>query len=116
MSRGSAPKHSVLRSWAARERVTVVAWHEDKGVSGGSELDQRADLIAALGEIRADGAGVLVVARRDRLARDVAVAVTIEKAVARCGARVVSAHSIANGETAADDFFRTILDAAAAYE
>jgi DNA invertase Pin-like site-specific DNA recombinase len=85
-------------------------------VRGGSELDQRAGLVAALGELRAEGAGVLVVARRDRLARDVAVAVTIEKAVTRCGARVVSADGVANGETAADDFLRTILDAAAAYE
>jgi DNA invertase Pin-like site-specific DNA recombinase len=113
---GPEAQRATIAAWAAREDVTVVAWHEDAGVSGGSELDQRAGLVAALGELRATGAGVLVVARRDRLARDVAVAVTIEKAVTRCGARVVSADGVANGETAADDFLRTILDAAAAYE
>lgn len=113
---GPEAQRTAIAAWASREGVKVSAWHEDTGVSGGSELEERAGLIAALGELRAKSAGVLVVARRDRLARDVAVAVAIEKAVARCGARIVSADGVANGESAADDFLRTILDAAAAYE
>lgn len=113
---GPAAQRAAIAAWASREGVTILSWHEDAGVSGGSELEERAGLIAALGELRAESAGVLVVARRDRLARDVAVAVAIEKAVARCGARIVSADGVANGESAADEFLRTILDAAAAYE
>jgi hypothetical protein len=54
--------------------------------------------VKALGELRALGAGVLVVAKRDRLARDVYVAATIERAVASGGARVVSADGTANGD------------------
>lgn len=72
--------------------------------------------MAALGELRALRAGVLVVAKRDRLARDVYVAATIERAAVAGGARVVSADGTANGDTPADAFMRTILDAAAAYE
>jgi site-specific DNA recombinase len=98
------------------EGVEVVAWRVDQGVSGGSELDDRPGLVAALGELRLSGAGVVVVAKRDRLARDVYVAATIERAVARSGARVVCADGIGNGETPADAFMKTILDAAAAYE
>jgi site-specific DNA recombinase len=113
---GPEAQRSAIVAWASREGVQVSAWHEDVGVSGGSELETRAGLIAALGELRAESAGVLVVARRDRLARDVAVAIAIEKAVVRSGARIVSADGVANGESAADDFLRTILDAAAAYE
>lgn len=113
---GPEAQRAAIATWASREGVKILSWHEDAGVSGGSELEERAGLIAALGELRAESAGVLVVARRDRLARDVAVAVAIEKAVARCGARIVSADGVANGESAADDFLRTILDAAAAYE
>jgi DNA invertase Pin-like site-specific DNA recombinase len=88
----------------------------DKGVSGGSDLGDRPALVAAVGELRAAGAGVLVVAKRDRLARDVYVAATIERAVSQCGARVIAADGTANGDTAADAFMRTILDGAAAYE
>jgi DNA invertase Pin-like site-specific DNA recombinase len=62
------------------------------------------------------GAGVLVVAKRDRLARDVAVAAMIEKATLAAGAKVVSADGAGNGDSPADAFMRTLLDGAAAYE
>ncbi len=113
---GPEAQRAAIEAWAAREGVTVVAWHTDRGVSGGSELDNRPGLVAALGELRAVGAGVLVVARRDRLARDVGVAATIERAASASGAHVVSADGVANGDTPADKFLRTILDAAAEYE
>lgn len=75
--RGEAPPHLAdiaVGAWAAREKVNVIAWHLDHGLSGGSELDVRPALGAALGELRVCGAGVLVVARRARLARDSASA------------------------------------------
>ena len=109
-------QRAAIETWATREGVRVAAWHIDQGVSGGSNLDERPGLVAALGELRVHGAGVLVVAKRDRLARDVAVAATIEKATGASGARVVSADGVGNGDTAADGFMRSILDAAAAYE
>jgi len=112
---GPEAQRAAIEAWADKEWVRIVAWHEDV-VSGGSELEDREGLIRALGELRALHAGILVVAKRDRLARDVAIGVTIEKAVERCGARVASADGIANGDSAADAFMRTILDAAAAYE
>jgi site-specific DNA recombinase len=66
--------------------------------------------------LRAHGDGTLVVAKRDRLARDVAVSALIERAVRESGARIVSADGVGNGDGAADAFLRAILDAAAAYE
>lgn len=113
---GPEAQRAAIQMWADREGVSVVAWHTDKGVSGGSNLGDRPALVAAVGELRAAGAGVLVVAKRDRLARDVYVAATIERAVSQCGARVIAADGTANGDTAADAFMRTILDGAAAYE
>ena len=44
------------------------------------------------------------------------IAATIERAVAHGGGRVVCADGVGNGETSADAFMRTIIDAAAAYE
>ena len=113
---GPEAQRAQIDAWAQREGVSVVAWHVDSGVSGGSDLADRPGLVAALGELRAIGAGVLVIAKRDRLARDVAVAATVERAVKACGAKVLSADGTANGDTAADAFMRAMLDAAAEYE
>lgn len=113
---GPEAQRASILAWAAREGVTVVAWHADQGVSGGSEIDDRPGLVAALGQLRADRAGVFVIAKRDRLARDTYVAATIERAVARSHAKVVCADGVGNGESPADAFMRSILDAAAAYE
>jgi DNA invertase Pin-like site-specific DNA recombinase len=113
---GPEAQRGAIEAWAAREGIQVAAWHVDQGVSGGSDLGDRPALVAALGELLALGAGLLVVAKRDRLARDVYVAATVERAVAKGGARVTSADGTANGDTPADAFMRTVIDGAAAYE
>ena len=109
-------QRAAIVAWAAREGVTVVSWHVDQGVSGAADLADRPALAAALGALRAHAAGLLVVAKRDRLARDVYLAAAIDRAVASSGSRVVSADGTANGDTPADAFMRSILDAAAQYE
>ncbi len=113
---GPEAQRAAIEAWAAQAGITVAAWHVDSGVSGGSALDARPALGAALAALRGMGAGVLVVAKRDRLARDVAVAAMIEKATLAAGARVVSADGAGNGDSPADAFMRTLLDGAAAYE
>lgn len=105
-----------IENWAAREGVHVTAWHVDAGVSGASPIEARPALCEALSALREHGAGVLVVARRDRVARDVVVAATIERAATSAGARLVSADGTANGDSPADAFMRTVIDGAAAYE
>ena len=113
---GPEAQRAAIDGWAAKGGVTVVSWHVDHGVSGGSDVAARPGLITALADLRLHDAGILVVAKRDRLARDVYVAATIERAVAHGGARVVCADGVGNGETPADAFMPTILDGAAAYE
>lgn len=109
-------QRAAIVAWAAREGVTVVSWHVDRGVSGAADLADRPALADALGALRAHAAGLLVVAKRDRLARDVYLAAAIDRAVASSGSRVVSADGAANGDTPADAFMRSILDASAQYE
>ena len=72
---GPEAQRTAIATWASREGVNVSAWHEDTGVSGGSELEERAGLIAALGELRAESAGILVVAMRYGLAPGLAASV-----------------------------------------
>ncbi len=113
---GPDAQREAIERWASHARIEVQAWELDEGVSGRTELDDRLGLVRGMGELRARRAGVLVVAKRDRLARDVTVAGLIDRAVQKCGARVVSADGVANGDSPADAFMRSILDAAAEYE
>jgi DNA invertase Pin-like site-specific DNA recombinase len=86
---GPEAQRATIEAWTAREGVFMVAWHTDAGVRGGLDLGDRPGLVAALTDIRAARAGLLVVAKRDRLARDVAVAATVDKVVAGEGAMLV---------------------------
>ena len=83
-------QRAAITTWAVREGVEVVAWHEDRGVSGGAELELRPGLTAAVADLAPKRAGLLVVAKRDRLARDVLTAALVERLCERAGARVVS--------------------------
>ena len=109
-------QRAAVETWARAAGVSVVSWHVDAGVSGAADLGDRPALGAALVALRHHRAGLLVVAKRDRLARDCYVAGAIDRAAAAAGARVVSADGTGNGDTPADGFMRSVLDAAAAYE
>jgi len=113
---GPEAQRMTITRWAELAKVTVLSWRTDAGVSGAADVADRPSLGAALDDLVAHKAGVLVVARRDRLARDVVIAATIERTAARCGAKVLSADGVGNGDAPADQFMRTILDGAAAYE
>lgn len=113
---GPAAQKAAVEAWATREGVTVASWHVDQGVSGATPVEGRPALCEALAALRAHGAGLLVVAKRDRIARDVVIAATVERAAQLSGARLVSADGTANGDTPADAFMRTVIDGAAAYE
>lgn len=113
---GPEAQRAAIEAWAAREGVSVVAWHVDAGVSGGSDLADRPALLAALTALRVERAGLLVVAKRDRLARDVMISAMVERAAGAAGGVVRSAAGEGNGDTPADAFMRTVIDGAAAYE
>lgn len=105
-----------IRDYAVRARLEVVAVFSDVGVSGAAPLDERPGLEAALDAVREQGATVLLVAKRDRLARDVARALFVEKLVERNGGSVQSADGVAGGVSPEDKLLRTIMDAMGEYE
>lgn len=105
-----------IERWAAREGVEIVAWCEDLGVSGGAMLDKRPGLLAAFDAIRESGAAWLVVAKRDRLARDVPVLCMVERVVEKSGAAIVSAAGEGSGDSPGDLLMRRMVDAFAEYE
>jgi DNA invertase Pin-like site-specific DNA recombinase len=89
---------------------------EDRGISGGSEIEKRPGLLAALAAIKDHGAGVLVAAKRDRIARDIVIAATIEQSARRAGAAVVTADGASDGAGPEGAMMRGIVDVFAAYE
>lgn len=114
---GPQAQRDAIDAWAERENVEVVGWHIDHGVSGKVPPGKRPALADALAALHEHQAGILVVAKRDRLARDVLVAGFIELKVTQAGARIVSVA----GEGTSDDsptekLMRQIIDAFAEYE
>ena len=85
-----AQREAIAR-WCKANGADLVAVFEDIDVSGGTSLDKRPGLLAALADLEAKRAGMLVVAKRDRLARDVMNAAMVERLAERVGARVRSA-------------------------
>lgn len=108
-------QRQAIETEAERLGLTLAATFTDDGVSGGARIEKRAELLAALRELAAGD--VLIVARRDRLARDVLLAGWIEKEAARRGASIVSAAGEGNGaDDPASKLMRQIIDAFAEYE
>ncbi len=114
---GAAAQRDAIERWAQQQGATVAAVHADEGVSGASEALDRDGLIDAIGDLKRGD--TLVVAKRDRLARDPFVAGGIERMVAKRGARIVSVAGEGT-DHAADDpagmLMRGIVDLFAAYE
>jgi len=113
---GPSAQRAAIASWAKTSGVRVVAEFVDKGVSGAADLDDRPELLAAIDALRVHGAGALVVAKRDRLARDVVLGGLIERLVERAGARVVSADGVSDGVGAEGQLLRGIVDLFAQFE
>lgn len=111
-----AAQRSQIEAFAAREGLVIVAWFCDDGVSGGADVTQRPALLSALSDLRVHGAGTLLVLRRDRLARDTYIALTIERAAAAAGARILAADGAGNGDDPSAVLLRGMLDLFASHE
>lgn len=94
----------------------MLAWHLDQGVSGTTTIEGRPGLLAAFRDLEELEAGQLVVAKWDRLARDVIISATVERLAERVGAQVVSADGVGAGTGPEAILMRGISAALAQYE
>jgi site-specific DNA recombinase len=113
---GPEAQRAALAAWCQSHGAELVATFEDLGVSGGLELDKRPALLAALDALRDHRATVLLVAKRDRLARDVLVAAVVSREAAKRGAQVLSADGTGNGDGPEALLMRNIVNSFAEYE
>lgn len=119
---GLAVQKETISRWARSQGHTITAWHEDAGESGADGLDARLGLADAIESIRTGTARGLIVARLDRLARDLVLQETLLGEIRKHKGR---AFSCSAGEDAyleddPDDpsrkLIRSILGAVATYE
>lgn len=106
---------AAITAAAHRHGLTVRAIYTDAGISGAAAIDKRPELLAALAALRRGD--VLLIAKRDRLARDMINAALIEATARRKGARIVSAAGEGtDSDDPSDQLQRMMIDAFATYE
>jgi DNA invertase Pin-like site-specific DNA recombinase len=113
---GPKAQRDAIEMWAKRENVAIVAWRIEQGVSGATPVNRREGLLGAIDDLARLGAGRLVVAKRDRLARDVVLCAMIESLVERNGARVYAADGTGVATGPEGVLMRGIVDLFAQYE
>lgn len=113
---GPEAQRAAIAEWAARSGNDIVATFADLGVSGAAPIDERPGMMDALDAVSELAAEVLVVAKRDRLARDVIVGAIVERMFAKAGAKILSADGVGDGDGPEAALMRRILDAFGEYE
>jgi len=114
---GVEAQRRMVSEWAQRHAVELVGEFVDQGVSGGAAIERRPGLLAALDHLKKDhDTDVLVIAKRDRLARDVVIGAVVERLAAKAGATVESADGVGVGDGPEARLMRTLVDAFAEYE
>lgn len=109
-------QREAVTDWARRNGVTVEAVHEDIGVSGGVHPLEREGFGAALHSLGVYRAGMLIVARIDRLSRSTLDFAVVDDHLAKQGRRLVSADGVANDDTPEAKLIRGVLANVAEYE
>ncbi len=113
---GPEAQRNALEAWCKAQEAVLVAVCEDIGVSGATPLEKRPGLNEALDTLTVEGAGVLLVSKRDRLARDIVIGAVIERLVERAGGRVLAADGTGNGDGPEQELMRNLVNAFAQYE
>ena len=106
---------NACRDYARANGLEIKSEHEDAGISGAKQAHERPGLMAAIAAL--EPGDVLIVYKRDRLARDLMASLLIQDLVKKADGRIVSTQ----GEASDDDsptgqFIRCILDGVAQYE
>lgn len=111
---GLAAQQRACRTFAAANGLTIVADYAEDARST-TLISEREGGSAGLDAMLRHGAGVLLLARRDRLARDTYVAGDAKRAVSLMGGRILYAEG-GNGDSDSDLFMDDIGHAVSAHE
>lgn len=105
-----------IEAYAAARGLTVAAWYSET-VSGAAPLGDRVELFEAIKAAKAQRAGAIIVAKRDRFSRDSFVTELLARGLRDDGIELVAAdQDEANGDSPEAILLRRMLDAVAEYE
>ena len=112
---GLMDQRLLIKEKVERMGGELVAVHDDAGKSGSLPLSKRPGLQAAISMM--EPGDTLVVAKRDRLARDMLIVMMIERELSEMGCRVVSASGEGTDEdTPEARLMRHFIDAISEYQ
>lgn len=113
---GPEAQRASIEAYAAREGIEVVAWHSET-VSGAAPLSGRPGLFDAIDDAKKQRAGLFIVAKRDRFARDSFVTELLSRDMGQSGISLITAdQEESNGDSPEALLLRRMLDAVAEYE
>jgi DNA invertase Pin-like site-specific DNA recombinase len=110
---GLEAQRSQIEAYAASRGLTIVRWYQDV-VSGVSTLKDRAGLTSLLDGLEPEM--VVLVAKRDRLSRDLNLALWCEKEISRFHCSIESCDGAGNGSSPTDVLLKNLILSFAAYE
>jgi DNA invertase Pin-like site-specific DNA recombinase len=114
---GLEVQRHAIRAHARQRSLRLIGIASDEGVSGSNGLESRAGLAQALSQLERGEADVLVVARLDRLARDLVLQETIIGRLQRAGREILSvAEPDIDGDDPTRVLVRQVLGAISQYE
>lgn len=106
---GIEAQRTACHAAATRLGLEITGEYVDAGISGSKGIADRPALLSALSAVKRGG--VLLVGKRDRVARDMAITIAVESELTRKGARLVSAAGEGSGEDGISGLIlRTITD------
>lgn len=108
-------QEAACRRWCEQQGLSVLGVFVDAGVSGAAEIADCPGLMAALSALQANPGTVLIAHKRDRLARDVVRAATLERLVVSAGGKLATVEGV-TGDGPEAALLRMITDAFAQYE
>ena len=112
---GLEAQEAAIRSYADRNGMELESVFRDEGISGSKGIDKRNGLLDALASLGKDD--VLLVAKRDRLGRDMMLIAMLESMVAKKKARIVSASEEGtNSDDPTAVLMKRMIDAFSEYE
>jgi len=112
---GLSAQRDACQKWAEEQEMVVDSVFSEEGVSGSTSLEKRPALIEAINMLQEGD--VLLVAKRDRLGRDIIHVAMIEAAINRKKSRVISvAGEGTTGEDPSSILMRRMIDAFSEFE
>lgn len=111
---GLSAQREAIQDFARNNGLEIARWYSDEGYSGGTL--ERPGLQELLQDSGSEKFGVVIVAKMDRIARDLMSQLWIEKELLKNDAELVSAAEPFRGNDPANILFRQVIGAFAQFE